>query len=362
VLGLPFILMGGGLGSIGLYFWREGSDLRDGGVDARAVIRKKFRKPGDPYMFGIENYFVTAEFPDAQQRRWTAEIRVPSRQWHWLREGATESIIYLPSNPARARVISRAGNTVVGVIELFAAGVGAMFVLFGLFFLIVGLAGGGSASGSVSIPSPPPSKFDKTGFERTSMAISPQHDRVAILDDKGNSLRIRELTSSQLLASASGKNWRIIGWRPDGVRLAVSQAGIPQILDASSLKLVPGEPLSWIPGVLAPSLCPGGGEPVWNPSGTQAAIPCGNDILLFPPNVRLKGHTDKVVGIAWSPSGQRLVSLSEDNYARVWNPVTQRCIAISEDYPYPRAAYFPSENAVVVIDTALRKYQWSPQP
>src|SRR5713226_8692037 len=55
VLGLPFMLMGGGLGSIGLYFWREGSDLRDCGVDARAVIRKKFRKPGDPYMFGIEN-------------------------------------------------------------------------------------------------------------------------------------------------------------------------------------------------------------------------------------------------------------------------------------------------------------------
>ena len=65
MLGLPFILMGGGLGSIGLYFWREGSDLRDSGVDAPAFIRKKFRKQGDPYMIGIENYFVTAEFADA---------------------------------------------------------------------------------------------------------------------------------------------------------------------------------------------------------------------------------------------------------------------------------------------------------
>jgi hypothetical protein len=139
VLGLPFMMMGAAVSSIGLYFWREGGDLRSAGVDARAVILKKFRKPGDPYMLGLENYFVSAEFADAQQRRWTVEIRVPSRQWHWLREGATESIIYLPSNPARARVITRAGNTVVGVIELFAAGVGAMFVLFGVFFLIVGL-------------------------------------------------------------------------------------------------------------------------------------------------------------------------------------------------------------------------------
>jgi Protein of unknown function (DUF3592) len=356
------MLMGAGLGSIGLYFWREGSDLRDGGVDARALIRKKFRKPGDPYMLGIENYFVTAEFPDAQQRQWTVEIRVPSRQWHWLREGATESIVYLPSNPGRARVITRAGNTVVGVIELFAVSVGAMFVLFGLFFLIAGLAGGGSASGSVSIPPLPPSKFDKTGFERTSMAISPQHDRVALLDEKGNSLRIRELASSQLLASAFGKSWRIIGWRPDGARIAVSEADTPLVLDASSLKPAAGETLSWVPGVLAPSLCPGGGEPVWNPAGTQAAIPCGNDVLLFPPNVRLKGHSDLVVGIAWSPGGQRIASVSEDNYARVWNATTQKCIAISEDYPYPLAAYFSSENAVVVIDAALRKYQWPLRP
>jgi len=356
------MLMGAAVGSIGLYFWREGSDLRSGGVDARAVILKKFRKPGDSYMLGLENYFVTAEFPDAQQRRWTVEIRVPSRQWHWLREGATESIVYLPSNPARARVITRAGNTVVGVIELFAAGVGAMFVLFGLFFLIAGLTGEGSASGSVSIPPPPPTKFDKTGFERTSMAISPRHDRVAVLDEKGNNLRIRELASGQLLASATGKNWRIIGWRPDGARIAVSEAGTPQILDASSLKPAPGETLSWVPGVLAPSLCPGGGEPIWNPSGTQAAIACGDDVLLFPPNVRLKGHSDRVVGIAWSPSGQRIASVSEDNYARVWNPAAQRCMAISEDYPYPRAAYFSSENAVVVVDVALRKYQWPLRP
>src|SRR5258708_1624005 len=199
VIGLPIMLMGAALGSIGLYFCREGSDLRDGGVNARALLRRKFRNPGAPYMLGIENYFVTAEFPDAQQRQWTAEIRVPSRQWHWLREGATESIIYLSSNPARARVISRAGNTVVGLIELFAAGVGALFVLFGLFFLLVGLAGGGGASSSATVPDPPPTKFDKTGFERTSMAVSPQHDRIALLDEKGNSLRIRDLASSQLL-------------------------------------------------------------------------------------------------------------------------------------------------------------------
>jgi hypothetical protein len=357
VIGLPIMLMGAAVGSIGLYFWREGSDLRSSGVEARAVILKRFRKSGDKYLLGIENYFITVEFLDAQQRRWTVDIRVPSRQWHWLREGGTESIVYLPLNPARARVITRLGNTVVGLIEIFAMGVGAMFVLFGLFFLIAGLAGEGGASSSAGLPAPAPSQFDKDGFERLSMAISPQHDRIAVLDEKGNSLRIRDLGSSQLLATTTGKNWHIIGWRPDGARIAISEAGAPQILDAASLKPAAGETLSWIPGVLAPSLCSGGGEPVWNSSGTQAAIPCGNDVLLFPPNVRLRGHADRVVGIAWSPSGQRIASVGEDNYVRIWDAKTQRRIAISEDYPYPRAAYFLNENAVVVIDAALRKYQ-----
>ena len=86
-------------------------------------------------------------------------------------------------------------------------------------------------------------------------------------------------------------------------------------------------------------------------------MPCGNDVLIGPPfERRLRGHTDRVLGVAWSAGGTRLASVSEDNYVRVWIPESQRCIAISEDYPYPRAVYFANDETVTVIDAALRQY------
>src|SRR5690349_13025928 len=101
LIGLNALLLGGVVAWIALYFWREGRDLRAAGVEARATLIKKFRKSGNTLLSKIENCFVTAEFLDAKGRRWNVDIRVPSRQWHWLREGRVETIVYLPANPAR---------------------------------------------------------------------------------------------------------------------------------------------------------------------------------------------------------------------------------------------------------------------
>jgi WD40 repeat protein len=175
--------------------------------------------------------------------------------------------------------------------------------------------------------------------------------------DGGAGLRIRELPSGSLLASAPGKGLRLLGWRPDGARIAVAEVGAVVILDAVSLKPVVGETLSWNPPAPPLSACPGT-TPVWQ-SPTQFAAPCGSIVMVSGPagSGLLQGHTDRVVGVAWSPSGKLLASVSEDNYARIWDVQSRQCVAVSEDYPYPRALYFSDERTVVVLDVALRRYE-----
>lgn len=357
-IAIPVMLMGGAVLWLSLYFWREGRDLRAEGVEAHATILKKYKKSGDSYFLGLENCFVNAQFTDGQGIQRTVEIRVPSRQWHWLREGAEETILYLPTNPQRARVISRAGNIIVSGILFFTTMVGATMILFGLFFMVVGLKPGSTTSVALSAKDPPPTKFDKSGVAHVEMMISPQHDRIAILED-GKNLRVRGLSSGNLVASTSGHGWRLLGWNPAGTRLAVAEGPGPLVLDAASLTPVAGETYSW--NREAPALAACAGAPaVWDSSGTQAAAACGKQIMVSDSSaVRLlAGHTEKVLGLAWSPSGSHLASVSEDNYVRVWDPRDQRCVAVSEDYPYPRAVYFADEKTVVVIDVALRRYDF----
>lgn len=348
-VGIPIIVMGGLAAAVSLYFWREGRDLRAGGVEARATIVRKFRKPG------LDNCYVTVQFTDAQGVARTALIRTPSRQWHWLREGAEETILYLRSNPQRARVISSAGNAALSVIEIFVMSVGGFMMIGGIALLALGTGGGGSnGAAQGSMPPPPPTKFDKSGTARLSMIVSPRHDRVAVYDEDAGDLRIRDLAGG-LLAAADRKHWKPVSWSPDGSRIAVLDGQTIRVLD-SALKPLVGESNSWDRPAPALAECPG--PPIWDPGAQRAAAVCGNQVMIADSSsIRmLGGHTDRVVAIAWSPSGRRLASAGEDNYVRVWDPATQRCLAISEDYPYPRAIFFQNEESIVVIDLALRRY------
>jgi WD40 repeat protein len=140
---------------------------------------------------------------------------------------------------------------------------------------------------------------------------------------------------------------------------SVAQAGLVVVLDAVSLKPVAGETLSWNPRAPDLSRSPGSNMLAWNPAATQFATPCGANVMVAgpPSSGLLQGHTDRVVGVAWSPSGKLLASVSEDNYARIWDAQSRRCVAVSEDYPYPRAIYFSDEHTLVVLDVALRRYE-----
>ena len=255
LLAIPAILLGGAFAAISLYFWREGRDLRRDGIEAPAVITKKFRKDGDTFLLGLENYFITAEFVDSRGQRRSVDIRTPSRQWRWLRPQTSTTIVYLAANPTRARVISATGQTVLGGILLLTGMASITMVLFGLFFLAAGLKTEADSTIGPVITAPP-TRFDKTGVLPVTMAVSPQHDRIAVMDENGSSLRIRELPSGQLGPSTNGKGWRLLGWRPDGARIAVAENNAAVVLDAASLAPVAAETYSWNPPVPAIAGCP----------------------------------------------------------------------------------------------------------
>jgi Protein of unknown function (DUF3592)/WD domain, G-beta repeat len=324
VVAIPAVLMGAAVIWICVYFWREGSDLRTAGVEAIARLARKYRGPGDSYMLGLENCFVTAHFYDASGVLRTAEIRVPSRQWHLLREGSTRTILYLPANPMRARVVSRGENSVVAMLMIFGMCCGGFMAVLGLFVLSSGARF--TPPQPAAVAPPPPSKFDKSGVDRVAMSVSPQHDRVAVLDEAGRELRIREIASGRLIASRRGNGWRLLDWRPDAARLAVAHGSSAISLDSATLQPASGESYSW--SRPAPGLDSCSATPVWDASGTRAAAPCGNRVMmLLSTDARmLVGPTDRVLNIAWSPSGHFLAAVSEDNYARVWNTETQQCV------------------------------------
>jgi WD40 repeat protein len=192
------------------------------------------------------------------------------------------------------------------------------------------------------------------------MSISPAHDRVAVLDEKGIELQMRDLDSGRILASAKGSGWRLLAWRPNAGRIAVAEGKAIRILNTFSLQIMPGEKYEWDPAVEFPG-CAQPGLTMWNPQGMMAAAPCGNDVVLDQGGARLRGHTEPILGVTWSPSGRRVASVSEDNCVRVWDPQTGRSLAIGKAYQYPKAIYFSDENSIVVVDAALRQHtlRWS---
>lgn len=74
----------------------------------------------------------------------------------------------------------------------------------------------------------------------------------------------------------------------------------------------------------------------------------------------LRGHTDLVTSVAWSPEGRFLLSGSEDCTARVWDTTTRDCVVTVNDVSPVRAVAFHPHGhdfATVTEDGTLRIYE-----
>lgn len=69
-----------------------------------------------------------------------------------------------------------------------------------------------------------------------------------------------------------------------------------------------------------------------DPAGTQFAVGCGNDAVLYDLDGRelrrLRGHTGEVTALRFDPSGTRLATGSADKSVRIWNATDDRPIHV----------------------------------
>ncbi|HEV3304184.1 MAG TPA: serine/threonine-protein kinase [Planctomycetaceae bacterium] len=98
----------------------------------------------------------------------------------------------------------------------------------------------------------------------------------------------------------------------------------------------------------------------FSPDEQLVAIPDGAEIIvlnvrmlsrwLSPPRI-LRGHTDHVFDIDWSPDGRRLVSSSQDRTAKIWDISSgQELLTFggTETIPYRAVAFSPDGNRLAV--------------
>lgn len=114
--------------------------------------------------------------------------------------------------------------------------------------------------------------LDSPGFAPWFLSLSPDGERLALLDADSNVLQVRNLSSRELETSVTSVNFPI-GWSPDGQTIALS-----------------------------------GGE------GIQLINPNTDDLPLT-----LGGHKSRVLDLSFTPAGDRLVSVAYAGETLIWD-------------------------------------------
>jgi hypothetical protein len=150
--------------------------------------------------------------------------------------------------------------------------------------------------------------------------------------------------ASQPIGQQAASNSYAVEWSPDGSKIAVSsQAGL--LIFPSALNVT--NPTSYRVGAYIAWM-----SIAWNPTEDRIAVGRDNVISILNPSTQqeirtINAHNGLILGLSWSPNGDRLASASiDDDTVKVWNANTGTLLNT-----------FPNNSAVVPLDIA-----WNPRP
>jgi WD40 repeat protein/tRNA A-37 threonylcarbamoyl transferase component Bud32 len=176
----------------------------------------------------------------------------------------------------------------------------------------------------------------------TGGAFSPNGQRIALAREDG-AIRILKASDGQLILPLEGHNSEVynLAFNQAGTRLASASAKFVKVYNATTGQLV-----RTLKGAAGFAFSPSGqrvatvGEGrvlVWNLSTSKCFVPWadGRKDPLAQEAFNLQGYSSHVVGLAYCPDGQRLVSAGAvygkealiSGEVRVWNPATGQEVA-----------------------------------
>ncbi len=175
-----------------------------------------------------------------------------------------------------------------------------------------------------------------TGFQppTTALAWNPAGTILAALGPQ-EILRLWKADDAKITALRVRAGDTALAWSPDGQWIASGGRNNAVLLTQPD-------------GTAGPTLQSGTaiGFLAWAPDSQRLAIVNrGNEVTVWQPGsgetVELKGHTDPVRAVAWSPDGRRLVSGGDDGTLRFWDQNGQPGIVVERGMPILSLAWSP---------------------
>ena len=167
----------------------------------------------------------------------------------------------------------------------------------------------------VTLRSPTAPPIDTGTSATCSIVISPDgHYALEVLD--AGSARLWDLRDRRLVTGRLGPVEPVVSvaWSPDSRRVATARGPGIRVFDAATGRLV-SRPAGHFDDTNTVAFSPSGEELVTSSRDGTARV---WDVTSGAPEAELRGHTDDVLAAAFTPRGGRVTTVSADGTARLW--------------------------------------------